>query len=79
MNQAYEIELQGITATFMQNSFDIVVGAERILLSDYDEFNVIYARVLIGDRWCFLPDELYGEIDSLYGDQIGQMLFTLTM
>ncbi len=79
MNEAYEIELKHICASFMENAFDIVLGAERIPRQECDEWQVVYARVLVEDRWYFLPDELYGEIDSLYGDQIGEMLFSLTI
>lgn len=79
MNKAYEIELQGITANFVGSSFDLVVGVERILLSDYDEWNVVYARVMIDDRWYFLPDDLYEEIDALYSDTIGDRIFELNM
>lgn len=79
MNEAYEIELQGLTATFMPNSFDLVIGAERIRLPDYDEWKIVYARVLIEDRWYFLPNDLYDEIDSLYSDRIGELLFALAI
>jgi hypothetical protein len=79
MNEAYEIELLGIKASFMASPFDLVIGAERKLLGEVEEWQVMYARILIDDRWHFMPHELYTEIDTTYGDMIGDRLFELSM
>lgn len=79
MNEAYEIELNHICASFMENAFDIVLGVERIPRQEYDEWQVVYARVLVEDRWYFLSNELYTELDEKYGEMIGLKLFERTL
>lgn len=79
MNEAYEIELTHISASFMESAFDIVLGVERIPRCECDEWQVMYARVLVEDRWYFLPHELYTELDEKYGELIGLKLFERTL
>lgn len=79
MNEAYEIELTHISASFMDNAFDIVLGVERIPRQECDEWQVVYARVLVEDRWYFLPHELYVELDEKYDELIGLKLFERTL
>lgn len=89
MNEAYEVELSQITASFILLPFDLVLGVEKqttIKVEEVGGFNaftdvewqVIYTRVLIDDQWYILPQHLYDEVDDLYGDQIGECLWTLT-
>lgn len=89
MNEAYEVELNQITASFIPSPFDLVLGVEKQTTVQVDEsgtftaftdveWQVVYTRVLIGDRWFFLPQDLYDEIDDMYGEQIGDCLWRLT-
>lgn len=89
MNEAYEVELKQIQASFVASPVDIVLGVEKQTTLTVDqsenlqgftdvEWQVVYARVLLEDRWFFLPQTLYDEIDDVYGDQIGELLWSLT-
>lgn len=89
MNEAYEVELNNITASFMPTTFDLVLGVEiqsTLQVDESDmlhaftdmEWQVMYARVLVDDRWFFLPQTLYDEVDDEFGDQIGDLLWKLT-
>lgn len=89
MNEAHEVTLHQLTASFMSSPFDLVLGVElqsplKVLESEIChaftdvEWQVIYCRVLIEDRWYFLPQDLYDEVDDTYGDLIGDHLWRLT-
>lgn len=89
MNEAYEVELTDVKASFIPTPFTIVLGVERqtTLKVDNDdkvqgftdvEWQVIYARALVDNRWTILPQSHYDEIDESYGDQIGESLWRLT-
>lgn len=89
MNEAYELEFTQMNASFFASPFDLVLGVERqstlIVPGDLNvqsftdvEWQILYCRVLIEDRWCFLPQTFYDEIDDTYGDLIGDRLWTLT-
>lgn len=43
-----------------------------------DEWQIIYARVLVEDRWYFLPQTLYDAIDDTYSDEMGNLIWKLT-
>ena len=90
MNQAYEVELNNIKASFMPSTFDLVIGVElqsTLTIKESDLLNgfvdmdwqVMYARVLVDERWFFLPQSLYDEIDETFGDQIGDMIWGLAV
>lgn len=89
MKEAYEVELNQLTASFLIEPFDLVLGVEKGATMVVDssetsggstdiEWQVIYARVLVADRWWFLPTSMYDEIDREHGDQIGDKLWSLT-
>ena len=89
MNEAYEVELKQIQASFIASPVDIVLGIEKQITLTVDqsetlqgftdvEWQIVYARVLLEDRWFFLPQTLYDEIDDVYGDKIGELLYRLT-
>lgn len=89
MNEAYEVELNQITASFIPSPFDLVIGVERQTTVKVDEqgactgyldveWQVMYTRVLIDNRWFFLPQTMYDELDDMYGEQIGDCLWKLT-
>jgi hypothetical protein len=89
MNEAYEVELNDITASFIAEPFTVVLGVERqtTLKVESDdkvqgftdvEWQVIYARALVDDRWTILPQTLYDEIDDEHGEMIGDLLWKLT-
>lgn len=89
MNEAYEIELTGVTASFITEPFDLVLGVEKLVVmkvppevgvegSTDIEWQIVYARVLVEDRWFFLPQQDYDEIDHAHGDLIGEKLWVLT-
>lgn len=88
MNEAYEVELFSLTASFMASPFDLVLGVERLSTLKVDEsempgftdveWQVVYQRVLDGDHWYFLPHTMFHEIEELYSDQIGDKLWQLT-
>lgn len=88
MNESHEVTLSHLTASFMDVPFDLVLGVELQSTLQVDEcdvlhaftdteWQVIYCRVLVEDRWHFLPQNLYDEIDELYGDRIGDELWKL--
>lgn len=89
MNESHEVTMKNLTASFMDSPFDLVLGVELQSALDIPdgglchgfkdtEWQVIYCRVLLEDRWHFLPQELYDEIDEIYGDRIGDELWKLT-
>jgi hypothetical protein len=89
MNEAYEVELSQIKTTFSASPIDLVLGVERQTTLKVDgieniqsftdvEWQVIYARALVDERWFFLPQTLYDEIDDQHGDLIGDRLWELT-
>lgn len=89
MNEAYEVELSQIKTTFSASPIDLVLGVERQTTLKVDgieniqsftdvEWQVIYARALVDERWFFLPQTLYDEIDDQHGDLIGDRLWALT-
>lgn len=92
MKEAYEIELKQITASFVVDPFDMVLGIERQsgALNNVtkppsetggfteDDWQIVYARVLVEDRWYFLPQTLYDAIDDTYSDEIGNLIWKLT-
>lgn len=89
MNESYEVELKQITASFLPSAFDLIIGVENTstlsvkgLVKDGDftdiEWQVVYCRVLVDDRWYFLPHNLYDEIEDVYGDKIGDRLWELS-
>lgn len=89
MNEAFEVELTKLEASFSASPFDLVLGVEKqttVKVEESDgitpftdvEWQIIYARVLLEDRWHFLPQHLYDEIDDKYGELIGDKLWELT-
>lgn len=89
MNEAYEVELTNLEASFSASPFNLVLGVEKQTMLKIEEsgvvqgftdveWQVIYARVLIDERWYFLRQEFYDEIDDVYGDTIGEELWKLT-
>jgi hypothetical protein len=89
MNESYEVELNNIKASFLPSEFDLIVGVENTstlavkgltLGGDFTdiEWQVVYCRVLVDERWYFLPHNLYDEIEDVYGDQIGNRLWELS-
>lgn len=89
MNEAHEVEFTQMKASFFAVPFDLVLGVERqstlVVPGDLNvqsftdiEWQIVYCRVLVEDRWFFLPQTLYDEIDDTYGDLIGDRLWTLT-
>lgn len=89
MNESYEVELKQITASFLPSAFDLIVGVENTSILSVEgqtqgcdftdiEFQVVYCRVLVDDRWYFLPPALYDEIEDIYGDRIGDRLWELS-
>lgn len=89
MNESYEVELKQITASFLPSTFDLIVGVENTSTLSVEgltqggdftdiEFQVVYCRVLVDNRWYFLPHNLYDEIEDVYGDQIGDRLWELS-
>lgn len=89
MNEAFEVELTQIKTTFLASPTDLIIGVEKqsTLVVENDqkiqgftdvEWQVLYCRVLVDDRWYFLPQDLYDEIDDEYGDLIGDRLWKLT-
>lgn len=89
MNEAYEVELTQLMSNFVASPFDLVLGVERQTTRKVDEsgtdqgfteveWQVIYARVLVEDRWYFLPPALYDGVDNEYGELIGDKLWELT-
>jgi hypothetical protein len=89
MNESFEVELKQITASFLPSAFDLIIGVENTSTLSVEgltkggdftdiEWQVVYCRVLVGDRWYFLPQTLYDEIEDLYGDQIGDRLWKLS-
>lgn len=90
MNKAYEVRLEQITASFVHQPFDLVLGVEQqaTLIVEGDEkvqgftdleWVVIYSRVELEGESYFLPPALYDEIDDLYADDIGNALWRLTV
>jgi len=90
MNEAYEVELTDVEASFIPTPFTVVLGVERQTTFKVDndekvqgftdvEWQVIYARAMVADRWTILPQDLYDEIDDKYGDLIGDKLWRLTL
>lgn len=89
MNEAYEVELSNITASFIASPFNLMLGVERqtTLVVDESEnvsgftdveWQVIYARAQIDGQWYFLPQDQYDQIDGAYSDLIGDKLWELT-
>lgn len=89
MNEAFEVELTQIKTTFLASPTDLIIGVEKqsTLVVENDqqvqgftdiEWQVMYCRVLMDDRWFFLPQDLYDEIDDEYGEVIGDLLWKLT-
>lgn len=89
MNEAYEVELDQIKASFVASPFDLVLGVEKLTTLKVDEegdfkgltdveWQVVYMRVQIDGRWYFLPHTLHNEIDEVYADMIGDKLWQLT-
>jgi hypothetical protein len=89
MNEAYEVELSQIKTTFSASPIDLIMGVEKQTTLKVEstgemqgfmdvEWQVVYTRVLVDDRWYFLPQDLYDEIDDEYGDVIGEKLWSLT-
>lgn len=89
MNEAFEVELTQIKTTFLASPTDLIIGVEKqstlVVENDHTiqgftdvEWQVMYCRVLVEDRWYFLPQDLYDEIDDAYGDVVGDMLWKLT-
>lgn len=87
MNEAFELTLTKKSVSFAEQPVELVIGAElkRKLTVDEEglsftdvEWQVIYCRVLVEDRWYFLPHELYDEIDERFGDEIGERIWSLT-
>lgn len=89
MNEAFEVELTNLEASFSASPFNLVLGVEKQTTLKVEasenihpftdvEWQVIYARVLLDDRWYFLPQHMYDEIDDKYGDVIGDKLWELT-
>lgn len=89
MNEAFEVELVGLSASFISTTFDLVLGLEKQTTVKVDEtgsltgftdieWQIVYSRVLVADRWYFLPQSLYDEIDDQYSDLIGDKLWSLT-
>ena len=89
MNEAHEVEFTEMKTSFFASPVNIVLGVERLssLKVDAvegcqgftdDEWQVIYARVLLEDRWYFLPPDLYDEIDEQHSDLIGDRLWQLS-
>jgi uncharacterized protein YuzE len=89
MNEAFEVELTQIKTSFLASPVDLIIGVEKqtTLKVDNDgnvqgftdiEWQVVYCRVLVEERWYFLPQSLYDEIDDEHGDVIGNHLWKLT-
>lgn len=89
MNEAYEVELTNLEASFINSPFNLIIGVERqsTLVVDGDnkiqgftdvEWQVIYSRVFTEGRWMLLSQATYDEIDELYGDMIGDQLWLLS-
>lgn len=89
MNEAFEVELTQIKTTFTASLTDLIIGVEKqstlVVENDQNiqgftdiEWQVMYCRVLVDDRWYFLPQSLYDEIDDEYGEVIGDLLWKLT-
>lgn len=88
MKEAHEVTLINVTVSFMDQPVDLVIGVELQASfpigdgSDHDytdfDWQVIYCRVLVDTRWYFLPETLYDEIDTVFGDQVGDKLWELT-
>jgi hypothetical protein len=89
MNESHEVTLHQLSASFMEVPFDLVLGLELQSSLKVDEcsllhaftdleWQVIYCRVLVEDRWHFLPQDLYDEIDEVYGERIGDELWKLS-
>lgn len=89
MNEAFEVELTQMKTSFLASPTDLVIGVEKqsTLVVENDqkvqgftdvEWQIVYCRVLLEDRWYFLPQHHYDEIDDEYGDTIGEHLWRLT-
>lgn len=89
MNEAFEVELTQMKTSFLASPTNLVIGVEKqsTLVVENDqqvqgftdiEWQVMYCRVLVDDRWYFLPQSLYDEIDDEFGDLIGDKLWWLT-
>lgn len=89
MNEAHEVEFTEMKTSFFASPVNLVLGVEKQTTLKVDgleglqgftdvEWQVIYARVLVDDRWFFLPQSLYDEIDDEFGDMIGDRLWQLT-
>lgn len=89
MNEAYEVELKNLTASFLPSPFDLILGVEQLTILVVDEgdniqgftdveWQIVYCRVLVDDRWFFLPQTWYDEIDADHGELIGDKLWELT-
>lgn len=89
MNESFEVELKQITTSFLPSAFDLIVGVENTstlavkgLIPGGDftdiEWQVVYCRVLVDERWYFLPHTFYDEIEDKYGDHIGDRLWELS-
>lgn len=87
MNEAYEVELKGLTASFLPVPFDLTLGVEKLNIlglheegegfTDF-ELQVVYQRVHFEDRSFFICDSLFEELEEKYGDEIAQAIFSLT-
>lgn len=89
MNEAFEVELVDLSASFISTTFNLVLGLEKQMTIQVEgserlngftdiEWQIVYSRVLVDDRWYFLPQDMYDEIDDKYSDLIGDKLWTLT-
>lgn len=89
MNEAYEVQLNDLTASFLPSPFDLVIGVERLNTVVVEagenttgftdiEWQVMWSRVRVGDTLMFLTQNLYDELDGEYGDIIGEKLWELT-
>lgn len=79
MNEAHEVQLECLTASFLPSPFDLVLGVEKRHLEGTVEWQIVYGRVLVDARWFFLSQTMLDEIDVRYEDMIGEKLFQLTV